>query len=74
MEKRGFNFEEDIARNTFLHYFATFWLTKKKLRHLSVIAWPVQSPDLNFIEFLWDELEKTIRKKNPTPKSHLWLV
>lgn len=38
------------------------------------MVWPAQSPDLNPIELLWDELDRKIRIKGPTSKTHLWQV
>lgn len=45
---------------------------KEKSRVLKIMDWPPQSPDLNPIELLWDELDRQIRKTCPTSRSELW--
>lgn len=47
------------------------WLNDKKL---NVLKWPSQSPDLNPIEHLWEELDKRIRTRNFTKTGDLFKV
>lgn len=39
----------------------------KENKFIEILPWPAQSPDLNPIESLWNELEIRIRKHNPRP-------
>lgn len=39
---------------------------------LQMMFWPPQSPDLNPIELLWDELDRNVRKTCPTLQQDLW--
>ena len=41
---------------------------------LSVMEWPAQSPDLNPIELLWEQLDRMVRKKCLSSQSNLWEV
>jgi hypothetical protein len=36
------------------------------------MTWPPQSPDLNPIEMVWDELECKVKEKQPTSGQHMW--
>jgi hypothetical protein len=39
---------------------------------LHQMTWPPQSPDLNQIEMVWDELDRTVKEKQPTSAQHMW--
>lgn len=41
---------------------------------LKNMVWPPQSPDLNPIELLWDELDRRVRETCPTSQSDLWQI
>ena len=43
---------------------------------ITSLPWPAQSPDLNPIENLWDELDRKVRKHKPLPKNQndLWQI
>lgn len=45
---------------------------KERRRVLSNMEWPPQSPDLNPIELLWEELDRRVRDSAPTSQSDLW--
>lgn len=46
--------------------------TKKEAGVLDVMEWPPQSPDLNPIELLWEELDRRVRDLKPTSLPNLW--
>jgi hypothetical protein len=49
------------------------WFVDNNVR---VLSWPPQSPDLNPIEHLWDEIDRRLRKlyDHPTSKDDLWRI
>ena len=49
------------------------YLTKKESDGLlRQMTWPPQSPDLNPIEMVWDEIDCRMKAKGPTSAQHLW--
>lgn len=48
--------------------------SKKTQGVLEIMEWPPQSPDLNPIELLWEELDRQVRSHRPTSKTHLWQI
>ena len=42
-----------------------------KTKGISTMVWPPQSPHLNPIELLWDELDRAIRKRYMTSVNNL---
>ena len=49
------------------------YLTKKESDGvLHPLTWPPQSPDLNPIELVWDELDRTVKERQPASGQHMW--
>ena len=60
-----FTFQEDNA----LVHTAKKVVMWKQNHSIPCLPWPPQSPDLNLIEHLWDELEQRVRGCNILPKN-----
>ena len=65
-------FQEDNA----LIHTARIVKSWKQENNINSLSWPAQSPDLNSIEHLWDELERRVRAHNPLSKNkeNLWHI
>lgn len=71
---RGFTFQEDNDPKHSSKLCRGFLMEKQKRRMMNYMTWPPQSPDLNPIELLWEEMDRRVRLKGPTSKSHMWEI
>lgn len=71
---RGFTIQQDNDPKHSSNYCRNYLLNKEKQGTLKIMNWPPQSPDLNLIELLWDELDRRVRNKCPTSKETLWTL
>ena len=49
-----------------------YLLHQAALKRFTLLDWPAQSPDLNPIELLWEEMGRRIYKERPSSVDHLW--
>ena len=56
-------FQHDIAR---LHV-ARFCTQFLEAENVSVLPWPAYSPDMSFVEHVWDALDRRVRQHVPVP-------
>ena len=68
----GFILQQDNDPKHTSHLCINYLKSKEDDGVLKILKWPPQSPDLNPIELLWDELDRRIRDLKPTSISRLW--
>ena len=49
-----------------------YFTEKESDELLHQMTWSPQSPDLNPIEMVWDELDRRVMEKQPTSAQHMW--
>ena len=69
---RGFVFQHDNDPKHTSKLCKTFLGEKESSGELNLMIWPPQSPDLNPIELLWDELDRNVPNKYPSSSAELW--
>lgn len=70
----GFVLQQDNDPKHTAKLCQTYLNEKQEDGTLTIMDWPPQSPDLNPIELLWDELDRLIRKKCPSSQEQLWRI
>lgn len=68
----GFIFQQDNDPKHTSKLCQSFLKEKEQQQVLKIMTWPPQSPDLNPIELLWDQLDRQVRKCCPTSQEDLW--
>lgn len=72
--KSRFIFQQDNDPKHKSKLCTNYLQTLERQKKLIVMNWPPQSPDLNPIELLWEELDRAVRKSQPTSLRDLWKI
>lgn len=71
---RGFIMQQDNDPKHISGLCKNYLKKKEKDGTLKIMIWPPQSPDLNPVELLWEEIDRHIRKRCLTSQENLWTV
>lgn len=69
---RSFTIQQDNDPKHTSKLCKNYLAKKERDEQLKIMVWPPQSPDLNPIELVWDELDRKVKAKQPTSAEHLW--
>ena len=70
----NFMFQQDNHPKNTANTFKTYLERKTLYGILAVLDWPLQSPDLNIVECVWDYLDREKNKRKPKSAAELWQV
>uniref|UniRef100_A0A672IVI6 Transposase Tc1-like domain-containing protein n=1 Tax=Salarias fasciatus TaxID=181472 RepID=A0A672IVI6_SALFA len=69
---QGFIFQQDNDPKQKSKLCQNYLVKKEEAGKLKNMECPAQSPDLNPIELVWDEIDRRVKAKQPTSATHLW--
>ena len=69
---QGFILQQDNNPKHTSRLCQNYLIRKEQDSRLQIMEWPAQSPGINPIKLVWDELDRRVKAKQPTSATHLW--